>query len=118
MYFALSPYSPFFLIGNRFNYYGLKASAAFNGCSTEFEPSSKTIAGLVKIVKKNNTPVVLYIELNDGKVANTVAKEAGNGAKAMQIQTLHNVSLDDYKNGETYVSLMTRNLSVLKAALQ
>lgn len=100
------------------NYYGLKASAAFNGCSTEFEPSSKTIAGLVKIVKKNNTPVVLYIELNDGKVANTVAKEAGNGAKAMQIQTLHNVSLDDYKNGETYVSLMTRNLSVLKAALQ
>jgi len=91
---------------------------AFNGCSTEFEPSSKTIAGLVKIVKKNNTPVVLYIELNDGKVANTVAKEAGNGAKAMQIQTLHNVSLDDYKNGETYVSLMTRNLSVLKAALQ
>ena len=99
------------------NYYGLKASAAFNGCSTEFEPSSKTIAGLVKIVKKNNIPVVLYIELNDGKVANTIAKEAGNGVKAMQIQTLHNVSLDDYKNGETYVSLMNRNLNVLKAAL-
>ncbi len=34
------------------NYYGLKASAAFNGCSTEFEPSSKTIAGLVKLLRK------------------------------------------------------------------
>lgn len=99
------------------DYYGLKASAAFNGCSTEFEPSSKIIAGLVNRVKDNKIPVVLYIELNDGKVANTIAKEAGNGAKAMQIQTLHNVSLDDYKNGETYVSLMNRNLNVLKAAL-
>ncbi len=36
----------------------------------------------------------------------------------MQIQTLHNVSLDDFKNGETWVSLMNRNVEVLKAALQ
>ena len=36
----------------------------------------------------------------------------------MQIQTLHNISKDDFKNGETYVSLMERNLPVLKEALQ
>ena len=37
----------------------------------------------------------------------------------MEIQTLHNISKDDFKNGETYVSsLMTRNLQVLKEALQ
>ena len=36
----------------------------------------------------------------------------------MQIKTLHNVSLDDFKNGETWVSLMNRNLDVLKKALQ
>ena len=36
----------------------------------------------------------------------------------MQIQTLHNVSLDDFKNGETWVSLMERNLDVLKQSLQ
>ena len=36
----------------------------------------------------------------------------------MQIQTLHNVSKTDFDNEETWVSLMERNLDVLKAALQ
>ena len=98
------------------NYYGLKVSAAFNGCSTETEPSAKTIAYLEDVVKNEKIPVVLYIELNDGKVAKTIADEAG--AEAMQIQALHNVSLNDFKNGETWVSLMNRNIKVLKKALQ
>ena len=69
------------------DYYNLKVSAAFDGCSTEVDPSAQTIAD-------------------------------ETGAKAMQIQTLHNVSLDDFNNGETWVSLMTRNIDVLKKALQ
>lgn len=100
------------------NYYKLQVSAAFSGCSTETEPSSKTIAYLVNKAKEEKTQVILYIELNNGKVANTIANEVGNGCKAMQIQTLHNVSKTDFDNGETWVSLMERNLDVLKAALQ
>lgn len=100
------------------NYYKLQVSAAFSGCSTETEPSSKTIAYLVNKAKEEKTPVILYIELNNGKVANTIANEVGNGCKAMQIQTLHNVSKTDFDNGETWVSLMERNLDVLKTALQ
>ena len=100
------------------NYYGLKVSAAFSGCSTETEPSASTIAYLEKLVKEEKIPVVLYIELNNGRVANTIADEAGDGCEALQIQTLHNVSLDDFNNGETWVSLMTRNIDVLKKALQ
>lgn len=100
------------------DYYHLKVSAAFNGCSTETEPSAKTIAYLESKVKEEKIPVVLYIELNDGKVAKTIANEAGNACQAMQIQTLHNVSLDDFENGETWVSLMTSNIEVLKKALQ
>lgn len=100
------------------NYYKLQVSAAFSGCSTETEPSSKTIAYLVNKAKEEKTPVILYIELNNGKVANTIANEVGNGCKAMQIQTLHNVSKADFDNGETWVSLMERNLDVLKTALQ
>ena len=98
------------------NYYKLKVSAAFNGCSTETDPSAKTIAYLEEKVKEDKIPVVLYIELNPGKVAKTIADETG--AEAMQIQTLHNVSLDDFNNQETWVSLMTRNLEVLRKALQ
>ena len=100
------------------NYYNLKVSAAFNGCSTETEPSAATIAYLENKVKEENIPVVLYIELNPGRVAKTIADEVGNGCRAMQIQTLHNVSLDDFNSGETWVSLMTRNIEVLKEALQ
>ena len=98
------------------DYYKLEVSAAFDGCSTEIDPSAKTIAYLQNKVKEEKIPVVLYIELNPGRVAKTIADETG--AKAMQIQTLHNVSLDDFNNGETWVSLMTRNIEVLKEALQ
>lgn len=98
------------------DYYNLEVSAAFDGCSTEVDPSAKTIAYLQNKVKEEKIPVILYIELNPGTVAKTLAEETG--AKAMQIQTLHNVSLDDFNKGETWVSLMTRNIEVLKKALQ
>ena len=98
-------------------YYNLKVSAAFNGCSTETDPSAKTRAYLETKVKNEKIPVVLYIELNNGSVAKGIAESVGENCKAMQIQTLHNISLDDFNNGETWVSLMTRNLDVLKTAL-
>ena len=98
------------------DYYNLKVSAAFNGCSTETEPSAKTIAYLQNKIKEEKIPVVLYIELNPGRVAEVIADETGT--KAMKIQALHNVSLDDFEHGETWVSLMTRNIDVLKEALQ
>ena len=98
------------------NEFGLTASAAFNGCSTEIEPGTKTITYLVNKVKEENIPVVLYIELSTGKTAQSIANETGT--KVTQIQTLHNISKEDFKNKETYVSLMTRNLDVLKEALQ
>ena len=97
-------------------YYDLEVTAAFDGCNAETEPSASTIAYLEKVVREQKIPVVLYIELNNGRVAKAIADETG--AKAMQIQTLHNLSLDDFNNGETWVSLMSRNLDVLKAALQ
>lgn len=98
------------------NEYGLSASAAFSGCSTETEPSTRTITYLVEKVKNEKIPVVFYIELSTGKTAKTIAEEAG--AEALQIQTLHNVSKTDFQNGESYVTLMERNLDVLKKALQ
>ena len=95
--------------------FGITASAAFQGCSTETEPSTATIAYLINKIREENIPVVLYIELNNGKVANTIAEETD--VVAMQIQSLHNVSKSDFENGETYVTLMNKNLDVLKKAL-
>lgn len=98
------------------NEFELNASAAFNGCSTETEPSSRTLTYLIEKVKEENIPVVLYIELSTGQVAKTIAKEAN--VETMQIQTFHNISKNDFDNGETYVSLMKRNIEVLRKALQ
>ena len=98
--------------------YNLEVSAAFNGCSIETDPNSRTIAYLVDTVKKENIQVILYCELGLGKIAKIIAQEAQNGAEAMQIQTLHNISKTDFENGETWVTLMTRNIEVLKKALQ
>lgn len=100
------------------SYYGLNVSAAFTGCSTETEPSANTIAYLVNVVKKEGIPVVLYIEMGNETVAKTIVEEVGGDCKVMQIQTLHNVSKTDFDNGETWVSLMERNIDVLKDALQ
>ena len=96
--------------------FGLTASGAFNGCSTETEPSTKTMTYLIDLVNKEEIPVVLYIENGNTKVANIIAEETGT--KAIQIQTLHTISSEDYNNEETYVTLMNRNLEVLKQALQ
>ena len=96
--------------------FNLIASGAFNGCSTETEPSTKIMTYLIDLVKAEDIPVILYIENGNIKVANIIAEETG--AKAIQIQTLHTISSDDYNNGETYVTLMNRNLDVLKQALQ
>lgn len=98
------------------NEYGLKVSAAFSGCSAETEPSSGTIAYLINKVKEEKIPVVLYIELSTGKIARTISEETG--CEMLRIETLHNVTKTDFENGETYVSLMTRNLEVLRKALQ
>ncbi len=98
------------------NEYGLEVSAAFSGCSAETEPSSGTIAYLINKVKEEKIPVVLYIELSTGKIAETISKETG--CEMLRIESLHNVTKKDFENGETYVSLMTRNLDVLKKALQ
>lgn len=99
------------------NYYGLEVSAVFNGCSTEVDPSASTVAYIEDKVKSEKIPVVLYIELNNGRIAKTIAQEAGQNSQAMQIQTLHNISDEDFKNGETWVSLMKRNKEPLEMAL-
>lgn len=39
------------------------------------------------------------------------------GTKVLTFYTCHNIGKDDFEKGETYVSLMRRNLATLKEAL-
>lgn len=109
------------LFGDRFpfrylaNEYGLDYYAAFSGCSTETEASPKTIAFLIEKTNELQLPVVLSIEFSNGKIADSIAESTD--AKRMTFHSVHNVSKDELENNETYLSLMRKNIDILKAAL-
>lgn len=95
--------------------YGLSWTAAYPGCSSHTEPNSRTVAALIDKVRNENIPVVLHMELSSPALAETVASETG--AKTLEFHSSHNVSKLDFGSGETWVSLMERNIPVLEEAL-
>ena len=110
------------VVGDRFpllyfaKEYGLTYSAAFPGCSEQTEPSAATISYLIDKVKRDHNPAIFKIELSNGQIARTISEETGT--KILTIQSMHNVSAEDFNNGETYVSIMRKNVKAVKEALQ
>lgn len=103
---------PFYHMAND---YGLEYYSAFEGCSTETEAGIKVINELIEKINKENLPVVFTIEFSDNTVADKISEETG--AQVLQMHSCHNVTEEEFKNGETYISLMTKNLENLKIAL-
>lgn len=97
------------------NQYGLSYHAAYPGCAEKTEPGPKTVAMLIDMVKAEGIPVVFYTEFSDQRLADTVCEKTG--AVKLLFHSCHNVSKNDFAAGETYVSLMRRNLSNLRKAL-
>ncbi len=95
--------------------YGLEYCSAFEGCSTETEAGIKTINFLVNKIKEENIPAVFTIEFSDGTVAEKISEETG--AEILQMHSCHNVTEEEFERGETYLSLMQKNLENLKIAL-
>ncbi|MBR3692717.1 MAG: zinc ABC transporter substrate-binding protein [Clostridia bacterium] len=95
---------------------GLTADAAFPGCSSETEPSAAKLAALIDRVRREKIPVVLKCELSSGVVAEAIA-EAG-GARVMTLHSCHNVTVEEWERGESYLSLMRANILVLSEALK
>jgi zinc transport system substrate-binding protein len=110
------------VFGDRFPFryfadaYGLSYFAAFPGCSTETEASAATIAFLIDKVRQEKIPVVFHIELSNEKIADTICEETG--AKKGLLHAAHNVSRQEFEGGATYLGVMTKNIGVLKEALQ
>jgi zinc transport system substrate-binding protein len=96
--------------------YGLKYEAAFDSCSSETEPSAKTVARLITAIKEDKIPVIYYAELEDPKVARSISKETG--AKMLLFHSCHNVTKKEREKGATYLSLMEQNVKNLKEGLE
>ena len=89
--------------------------AAFPGCGAQTEPSAATVAFLTDKVRQEQLPAVWYIEFSNHLVADSIAEAAGVGTA--MFHTCHNVSGQELERGETYVSLMRKNLETLREYL-
>ena len=113
------------LFGDRFPFrylvddYGLRYYAAFVGCSTETEAGFETISFLAKRVDEWKLPCVLTIEGAQHKIAETVVRNTtAKNQRVLTMDSMQSTTSKDVKNGTTYLSVMEKNLSVLKEAFR
>ena len=95
--------------------YGLEYRAAFSGCSSDSEPSAKTIAYLIDLVREQEIPAVYYLELKTPRVAEIIGEETG--AEPLLLHSCHNVTRREFESGVTYLQLMEQNVENLRKGL-
>lgn len=112
------------LFGDRFPFryltddYGIRYYAAFAGCSAETEASFKTITFLAGKLDELGLPAVITIDNADHRVADTIIHSTQKKKqKILSLNSMQSVTSDDIKKGETYYSVMEKNLDVIKEAL-
>lgn len=113
------------LFGDRFPFrylvddYGLRYYAAFVGCSAETEAGFETISFLAKRVDELKLPCVLTIEGAQHKIAETIVRNTtAKNQRVLTMDSMQSTTSKDVKNSTTYLSVMEKNLSVLKEALR
>ena len=109
------------IFGDRFPFryfadaYGLDYYAAFPGCASDTEPSAATMAFLINKVKEEKVQKVLKMELSNDNIANAIAEATGTEVKTFY--SCHNLTAEEIENGETYLSMMEKNVETLKEVL-
>ena len=113
------------LFGDRFPFrylvddYGLNYYAAFSGCSAETEASFDTILFLASKTDELSLPAVLRIEGANHRIAETIVENtAEKNQEVLVLDSMQSATSKDVQNGVTYLSIMEKNLEVLKQALQ
>ena len=113
------------LFGDRFPFrylvddYGLDYYAAFIGCSAETEASFETVTFLSEKMDELELNNIMIIEGSDGKIAETVVSNTRNkNQNIRKLDSMQSVTAADVSGGENYLSIMEKNLEVLKEALQ
>ena len=112
------------LFGDRFPFryladdYGLNYYAAFPGCSAETEASFETVSFLAGKMDALGLPCVLTIEGTQHKIAETIVQNtAQKNQQVLTMDSMQAVTANDAASGVSYLSIMEKNLSVLKEAL-
>ena len=106
---------PFLYLAND---YDLEYEAAFSGCSAETEASFSTLTRLVETVNEHKLPVVLVIETSDRSIAETVVSSTKTkDQEILVVDSIQSVTQNRIDDGETYLNIMEKNLTILEKAL-
>ena len=113
------------LFGDRFPFryllddYKIDYYAAFSGCSAESEASFKTIMFLASKVDELHLKHVLKIEGGNDKIAKTIIENTKTKDQDIIIMnSMQAVTLNEIKDGATYISMMESNLAAFEKALR
>jgi len=112
------------LFGDRFPFrymtddYGLDYYAAFKGCSAETEASFDTVIFLANKVNELDLNAVLTIEGGDKSIAKTIVDNTTDkNEQILTLDSMQGTTSSDVASGATYLSVMEKNLEVLRSAL-
>jgi len=103
---------------NAFSYlakaYGLHQEA-IAGANPETDVSAMRVKEIITLINTQRIPIVFTEEYLDPKIAEAIAKETNAGI--MTLVPVENLSALERENGETYFSMMKKNLYALYVAL-
>ena len=113
------------LFGDRFPFryltddYGLSYYAAFAGCSAEAEASFETVVFLAKKTDELKLHSIMTIEGTDHRIAETIIRNTeSKDQQILVMDSMQSTTSKDVENGVSYLSIMNKNLEVLKEALE
>jgi len=113
------------LFGDRYPFrylmddYGLKAYAAFPGCSAETEASFQTMTFLVEKLDELNLNHVMVTEGSNQSIAKTIISNSNDPNRGILVlDSMQSVTSGGAASGAAYLAIMGSNLNVLKEALQ
>lgn len=95
--------------------YGFE-QVAVAGLNSQDEPSQKELTEIVDMAREKNIEYIVFEQNVSSNLTEVVQKEVG--AEAVQMHNLGVLTQEDIDNGETYFTLMERNLEVLETILK
>ena len=108
------------IVGDRFPFlyfteeYGIDYYAAFPGCSAETEASFETVTFLINKAKELQAEYIFQTDDSNQAVAQKIAEDTG--ARVLSLYSCQSITDEQFDNGESYLSLMRKNLQTLTEA--
>ena len=112
------------LIADRFPFvyltsdYSIEYCAAFEGCTTESNADFDTVTRLAERANEWKAKYIIVTETSDERLASSVIAASGReDLEVLRLDSMQSVTRARISNGESYISVMRKNLETLRTAL-